>query len=196
MTKYLPGLIALALLGILVLQWTGWPPPTISPEPDPEAGVATDPASASSSPDLMARLESKDSKDSKDNYASIIEQPLFRPDRKPEPPPDEDPASATGPEENVDLKALDLNAVLITPALASAWIRDPSQPKLRRLRIGDDLQGWSVRDILEDRVLLERQGKQDALILRDYVQTPPAPAPTANPRRPPRAPVRAAPPKP
>lgn len=196
MTKYLPGLIALALLGILALQWMGWPPPPVSTEPGDEAGLTTDAASDSSSPDLMARLESKDSRDSRDNYVNIIEQPLFRPDRKPEPPPVEDPAAAALPEESGELQALDLSAVLIAPPLVSAWVRDPSQPKLRRLRIGDDVLGWSVLDILEDRVLLERQGKQDALILRDYAKTPPAPAPNANPRRPPRAPMRAAPPQP
>ena len=103
----------------------------------------------------------------KDHYVSIIERPLFRPDRKPEPLSDEQPGPEI-PEGSTELSAFDLNAVLITPDIVSAWVRDPAQPKLRRLRIGDDLLGWSVTDIQEDRVLLERQGQQDALILRDY----------------------------
>ena len=87
-----------------------------------------------------------------------------------------------------------------TPDIVSAWVRDPAQPKLRRLRIGDDLQGWAVLDIQEDRVLLERQGQQDALILRAYSKAAPASAPSpparkALPRPPPRAPVRAEPPQ-
>ena len=53
---------------------------------------------------------------------------------------------------------MDVSAVIITPAVVSAWIRDPKAPDLKRVRLGDDLEGWSVKDIQSDRVVLERQG--------------------------------------
>jgi hypothetical protein len=182
-------MFALALLALLILQWKDWPPPPSSIDLDEtsatDAGAVTE-----AGQDPLANLKPPDDRD---NFASITERPLFRPDRKPEPPPDETPAATTDPGTNVELDTLDLSAVMLTPTLASAWVKDPSQPKLQRLRIGDDLEGWSVRDILDDRVLLERQGEEYALILRDYSKATPA-APTPIPRRPVRAPARAEPP--
>ncbi|ADC63908.1 hypothetical protein [Allochromatium vinosum] len=195
MRRYVPVLVALVLLAGLTLQWLGWPPPM--PVLESANAPGGNPSGVSSTqPDLLARLETFDSRD---NYASIVERPLFRPDRKPEPLND-DPADTRGPEANVELSAFDLNAVLITSEIVSAWVQDPTQLKLRRLRIGDDLQGWSVTDIQEDRVLLERQGRQDALILRDYSKpvpaTAPPPARKVLPRPPPRVPARPESPKP
>ena len=194
--RHAPLLLAAALLGILTLQWVGWPPPLPQPPVDQGAATVVEPTTTVSQSDLLARIDSNEDRDS---YSAIIERPLFRPDRKPEPAADEGSTTAADTEPAAELSSLDLSAVLITPELASAWVRDPSQPKLRRLRVGDDFQGWSVLDILEDRVLLERQGRRDALILRDYANAPPAPMPVgkAAPRPPSRAPSpgRAAPPK-
>ncbi|AFL74777.1 type II secretion system protein N [Thiocystis violascens] len=191
MTKILPGMIVLALLGLLVLQWKDWPPETsrsgVGEDSAVENGVAPE-----TQPDPLARLTHPADRDS---YASIVERPLFRPDRKPEPPPEEAPAAASAPGTDLALDTLDLTAVMMTPTSVSAWVKDPSQPKLRRLRLGDEIEGWSVREILEDRVLLERQDEEYALLLRDYSKAPPPPAaPMPIPRRPPRAPERAIPP--
>ena len=193
--KQAPLLVALILLAILTFQWIGWPPSTPWSAPSSAPAAATSTAQPAQ-PDWLAQLEAPDARD---NYVSIVERPLFRPDRKPEPPADE----ATSPpvsEGATELTVFDLNAVLITPDIVSAWVQDPAQPKLRRLRIGDDLQGWSVTDIQEDRVLLERQGQQDALILRDYSKpvpaTAPPPARKVLPRPPPRVPARPESPKP
>lgn len=195
MRRYAPVLIALVLLAGLTLQWLDWPPPM--PVVESANAPGGNPSVVSSTqPDLLARL---DTLDTRDNYVSIVERPLFRPDRKPEPMSDE-PAGTLGPEASAELSAFDLNAVLITSEIVSAWVQDPTQLKLRRLRIGDDLRGWSVTDIQEDRVLLERQGQQDALILRDYSKPAPATAPPPArkvlPRPPPRAPARPESPKP
>jgi hypothetical protein len=186
LTKLLPGIIASALLGLLILQWKDWPPPPS------RAGLGEKPVVESGPADTLADpLAKLKPPAERDHYASIIERPLFRPDRKPEPPPDEAPETVAGPAAGVGLETLDLNAVMITPTLVAAWVKDPSQPKIQRLRIGDDLAGWSVRDILDDRVLFERQGEEYALILRDYSKAPPTAAPTPIPRRPPKAPERA-----
>ncbi|MBK5966609.1 hypothetical protein CCR95_21660 [Thiocystis minor] len=189
MTKILPGMLTLALLALLILQWKDWPPPLSSAGLD-ETSAADEGTTGKPGQDPLANLKPPDDRD---NFASIIERPLFRPDRKPEPPPDESPPATADPGTSVELDTLDLSAVMLTPMIVSAWVKDPNQPNLRRLRIGDDLEGWSVRDILEDRVLLERQGEEYALILRDYSKATPT-APTPIPRRPSRAPARAEPP--
>ncbi len=180
MTKLLPGLIMIGLLGLLILEWKDWPP---APS---QMGLVEGPAEVPSTPsdstqDPLAKLEDPEDKDS---YAAITERPIFRPDRRPEPPSDEQAAAEPEVDSDTALEVMDLSAILITPQVVSAWVKDPSQPKLRRLRIGDDFEGWSVREILEDRVLLERHGEQDTLILRDFSEAPPAAAPQPVPRRP------------
>lgn len=188
MKHVLPGTLAFALLGLLAWQWQDWPPvrPEVGADPALEGHVPDAP------PDLLATLKPPADRDS---YASIVERPLFRPDRKPEPPPDEEPAVAPAPGPELALDTLDLNAVMITPTGVSAWVKNPAQPKLQRLRLGDELAGWSVREIRDDRILLERQGEEYALVLRDYSKAPPpTAAPMPVPRRPPKAPERAVPP--
>ncbi len=187
MIKTLSGFVALALLSVLILQWLGWPPTL--PAPD-SSDQPMQPAPAVLEPQLMAKLDASDPRES---YTNITEHPLFRPDRKPEPPLEEEPSVPETSQEKLELSTIDLSAVLISPTVVSAWVRDPSKPKLQRLRIGDEFNGWAVRDILEDRVLLERQGERDALILRDYSKTPPSAAsrPPAQ-RRPAQRPPRPA----
>jgi len=194
--KQMPILIAFILAVVLTLQWIGWRPTTSTHSASPSGTPETASNALPATEDLLARIETPDPLD---NYVSIIERPLFRPDRKPEPPSD-DPSTESSFEDSVELATFDLTAVLITRDLLSAWVQDPAQPKLRRLRLGDDLQGWLVTGIQEDRVLFERQGRQNALLLRDYSQAspaaPPPSAPKGSRRPPPRLPVRAEPPEP
>ncbi len=165
MTKYAPAIIALALLAILALQWLRWPPPARQ-SPTTE-GPAVTASVAAPQPDLLARLESRETKES---YASLTEHPLFRPDRKPEPPPEAEPAAPSG-KDDAGLKLMDLTGVLITPSVVSAWVRDPSQPKLRSVygsetisRAGRSARSWKTVSCWSDRV------SEYALILRDYSQ--------------------------
>lgn len=121
----------------------------------------------------------------------MIDRPLFRPERRPAEPSEDEAEPTVTEDTETSLVGMDLSAVIITPTLVSAWIRDPSEPRLRRLRIGDDLAGWSVQEILPDRVMLERQGELNTLILREFTgETNAVPAP-AMPQRPiPRRPAR------
>ncbi|QIK36676.1 hypothetical protein GWK36_00180 [Caldichromatium japonicum] len=184
--------LVLGLTVLLALEWTLWSPQLKSNM----AAPSTPPAPTPANPDTNELLAQLDSGEERDNYALITERPLFRPDRQPDPPSDAQaitPPSAEG----APLDALDLKAVLIMPETALAWVHDPAQPRVRRLRVGDEVQGWVVRAILEDRILVERQGQQDALLLRDYTKAPPTAAPPTTrpipPRTPPRAPQRTAP---
>ncbi|UHD14215.1 hypothetical protein [Thiocapsa bogorovii] len=180
--KWLPGFVLLALASTLFFQWKDWPPGP--------SGAGLDSASspgpntlAGSEPDAATQLPPPDPKDA---YASVTDRPLFRPQRRPEEEVDPEEQASAESDTATSLEGMNLSAVIITPTLVSAWIQDPNEPRLRRLRIGDDLEGWSVQTILPDRVLLERQGEQDALILRDYGKTPSPAAPMPVPRRPPR----------
>lgn len=181
------ALLALVLAAVLGWQWRDWPPPATQPRAEDAASakVKTPQPPRENPLDLLTPLGEKE------EYAVVTERPLFLPGRR---PPSEEPEEevAPEPEKAADLARLDLNAVLITPAGSSAWVRDPANKDLVRLRPGDDLEGWSVQEILSDRVLLERQGETDTLILRDYKNMPPPKPPRGRPaaRKPPKKPPR------
>jgi hypothetical protein len=184
MKGLLPIVSLAAGILILFLQWKDWPPDFTEMNVD---GTGPTDLVDGDAPTLDA-LDALESETSKEAYATVVERPLFRPDRQP-PPPEEEAVQASGaPELETSLDGMDLSAVIITPGLVSAWVKDPGSPKLRRLRIGDDFEGWSVNGILPDRVLLERQGVENALILRNYGQLAPSDPPLHGQRRPPRPP--------
>lgn len=166
------GVIALALMGLLFVQWRDWSPtpsiPSVQPGGQAEQAVASDDQEAA---DLLPPP-------SRDDYVSVTERPLFLPDRRPPPEIPEEEEASTEDEAPADLDAMDLSAVLITPEVVSAWVRSPSADGLLRLRIGQELEGWTVDDIRRDRLVLKRQGETHELLLRDYENAPPPIAPT------------------
>jgi general secretion pathway protein N len=169
--------VALGLLGLLWFQWRDWSPTPSMPSVQP--GEQSGQVDSADEPGLSEMLLPPASRD---DYVSVIERPLFLPDRRP--PPDEPEEEVSTEEEApTDLDSMDLSAVLITPSLVSAWVRSPTEKEMIRLRIGMELEGWTVDDIQDDKLVLERQGETHELILRDYENAPPPIAPTPNPRR-------------
>jgi general secretion pathway protein N len=169
----------LGLGGMLAVQWRGWPPERqIAPLDGP--GEATQPVNAK--PDNP--LDRLSLPSNKEDYATVIERPLFLPGRR---PPEEAP-EAEGPEETsegqplVALDTMDLNAVIITPTGAVAWVRTPNDPKPRKVQVGDDLEGWTVKAIATGEVEMQGQDIADRLVLRNYSQGAPPP-PTGRPPR-------------
>ena len=193
MKKFL-ALVSLVLTAVLALLWFDWQPQR---EPAPEAGIEK-PAGLPSTTTEDGPLDLLTPSEVKDDYAVVIERPLFLPDRRPPSEEPEDPETELAPVADATLERLDLNAIMITPAKAIAWVRDPTQKDLQDLEFGDELNGWTVKEILADRLVLERQGVTDTLTLRDY-QTSPPQAPRARPRTaartppPPKRPPRVAP---
>ena len=114
-------------------------------------------------------------------YDQVAERTLFNEERRPEEEEEDEPEEVTeeAPPPS-ELDKLDLNAVLITPKNQIAWVRDPTEQKLLRLTKGKKLKGWTVNEIRSDRILLEGQGQEAEMVLRDYSKLPP---PKARPTR-------------
>lgn len=183
-------LIVLFLGLVFALQWRGWPPEPVSA---PVGGLESQPEPATP-PSTESPLELLAPPEEKDEYADVIERPLFMPDRRPPSEEPEDAEDEPPASEDASLDRLDLNAVIITPSKAVAWIRDPVQKDLQDVELGDDLNGWTVKEILADRLVLERQGETNTLTLRDYENMPPpARRPTPVARSPQQAPPARAP---
>jgi hypothetical protein len=169
MRKLLVG-VALLLLGVLLLQWRSWSPaPPSAADAQTKSAAAAAPASSPSE----ALLEPSPAKE---QYASVAERPLFLPDRRP--PPDEpELGEELEPDALTELDGMDLTAIVISPSTVSAWVRRQTSREAVRLRLGDAFEGWTVQTIEPDRVVFERQGETDELILRDYANAPPPPRP-------------------
>ena len=170
--KVLLAAAATFLGALLFLQWKDWPPgpPRFGSDGTAPAGA---PGTSSAEPNPLAPLTTLEAKET---YASVNERTLFRPQRKPpepepaEPPPEVDTGEAS------TLEGLDLSAVVIAPGIVQAWVSDPAQG-FQRLRPGGLYQGWTVKDITPDTLVLERQGKTNTLVLQDFSQgSPPAAA--------------------
>jgi general secretion pathway protein N len=160
-------LILIAMIALLalaaVLQWRDWPP-TLPAVP------------AAGSLDLPELPEQPsftlDDERARDDYLSVVERPLFLPDRRPpqSPAPVDNMADGAEVPADEELTGVDVNAILInTEARRSVWLVDPSQGnELIRKRLGDDFKGWVIKDIEADRVRFERQGRIETLDLLDF----------------------------
>ena len=180
MIRAILALVSLAIGGLLAYQWKDWPPPNPAARPVTQAPIATGGA-GEVDPDPLARLSPPEPRDT---YAAVIERPLFRPERKPPDPDENEPEQPEPePETATTLDGMDLSAVVITGGVTSAWVKPPGSGDLIRLRLGDDLEGWSVKEIQPDRLVLERQGERDELPLRDFTAAPPPAPPAPNPAR-------------
>jgi hypothetical protein len=186
--KYVLGLLALVLAAALVLQWYDWPPPENGSQP----GAEPMQVGSSSEARPLSPTDFLDPPVEKADYLNVAERPLFLPDRR---PPAEEPEEPEIPEAvpNVALDKFDLTAIIITPDESVAWVRSPSKATPEKVRLGDDIDGWTVKVIRDDEIELERQGESDTLVLRDYAKGPPPAVPTRNPRAAVRRPVRAPP---
>lgn len=165
--KRLLGLICLVLAAVIAWQWRTWP----LPRGGLTANSAEEAEELRTSPPTETRL-SLIPPINKDEYASVIDRPLFLSSRRP--PEEEVPAEIVGSEVpglETPLENFDLNAVIITPSGAIAWVTTPTEPKPQKVQIGDDLEGWKVKNISNDEIEMEGQSGSDRLVLRNFSQS-------------------------
>ena len=98
-------------------------------------------------------------------------RPLFAPTRRPPPPPHVEAAPEPAP---VEMKAVaviaepppfDLVGSVIGRGTAFALLRNKTTNEVRRLRPGEDDEGWRVGEIGLRTVALERDGRHESLAL-------------------------------
>ena len=128
-----------------------------------------------------------------EDYAGIIERPLFSPDRKPyeaevvEAKPNRPVPVNTPLTKREDYS---LSAVIITDDKRMALIETKNGKKIHRLREGEELDGWTLTDVQPARVSLKKGSEVKELELavvpssyQPIQQTPPrqAAGPTSRP---------------
>jgi len=135
--------------------------------------------------DLRARLAAKESVNpqgaeapaidnslpSLEQYAEMIQRPLFMEGRRP-PPEEEQPAADEAPAEQLPLN-LKLMGVVFTPKEKTALFVD-EKGKYRRVRRNNLVDGWKLQEVREDRVVMTQGSDQKELpLLKPKPKVPP-----------------------
>ena len=106
-----------------------------------------------------------------EDLSATRERPLFAPTRRPPPPPHVEAAPEPAP---VEVKAVavvaepppfDLVGAVVGQGTAFALLRNKTTNEVRRLRPGEDDEGWRVGEIGLRSVALERDGRRESLAL-------------------------------
>lgn len=148
---------AAALLGFQL--WRSDPPMVVTTEQPPAAEQAGPPSAAG---ERAAEFGLQPSED----YAEIIERPLFSRSRRPAPPEDAKPtAGAPGSEEAAGRIAV--NGILLTGNRRIALLRFDNDPKVMHVAEGQEAGGWLIEKISADRVVV-RRGQQESEIVLDF----------------------------
>ncbi len=119
-----------------------------------------------------------------ESYAELVERPLFSESRRPyqpPPPPEEEPAAPPPPAAPPSPLRVALTSIVITPEQRIALARDLGNASMVRLEQGSTLNGWTVEQILPDKVIFVQGSEKEILELRSYGK--PAPPPRRRLRR-------------
>jgi hypothetical protein len=118
-------------------------------------------------------------------YEEIVARPLFYSDRHLPQPQGQLGANAIAPE--LSVPNVRLNGVVITANGRQALIRDLSNGQTIRAQPGTSIQGWTVGRIETGQVILQGQGRAEAISLWTYEDKPPPKGPTGDPASRPRS---------
>jgi len=124
---------------------------------------------AKASPPRLGRL---------DVYAAISQRPLFSSTRRPVEAPRE--LTATKPRENLANFVLS-GVIIVSPDEKYVLLRESKSPTVQRLAEGQEIGGWRIEKILDDRVIL-RSGERTAEIELWSDRQPPPPRATPSPQ--------------
>jgi hypothetical protein len=99
-----------------------------------------------------------------DRLSATRERPLFTPSRRAAPPPS--PVASTAPVESVaGPPRITLVGVIIGVEGPRAVVNNTALNKIVRVRIGDEIDGWKVREIDERLLVLWRDGRSTSFKL-------------------------------
>lgn len=111
--------------------------------------------------------------------AATVERPLFLPDRRPPEPAD---VVETVPEQAVPLH-VSVTGIVLSESGRFALVRREGDTEILRMSARDTIDGWSVKQILADRVIFERDDDSLEVELKDQARPPTAPTRTRGDRR-------------
>ncbi len=142
----LAGALAVIAAGLGMVVAMEWNAPASSPAAEvPPAAATVSKATAPAPVFSLAPLS---------NFAAVTDRPLFAPDRRPAPEASETLGSWS---------ALTLAGIVVTPGSREALIAHGTPPKIVHLQEGQSVDGWVVRSIEPDRIVVANAGEQHEL---------------------------------
>jgi len=119
------------------------------------------------------------------DYTDIVERPLFFKSREPIVIGDTEEESVEKGEALGNI-SIDLVGIINTPEGVFALFQDPKaksyEEKFKRLAEGDEIDGWQLKEIQNDRVIIIL-GSEDKVVLLSKPRAAPAPAKKRKSRR-------------
>lgn len=90
-----------------------------------------------------------------ENYQAVLERPLFSPNRR---PPLEKPTIG-----GTNMFGFILTGVLIDNNLRIALLRRQGDGEVVRSREGEEIEGWTLRQVELDFIVIEKDGREEVL---------------------------------
>ncbi|WP_456407143.1 hypothetical protein [Thiolapillus sp.] len=187
-------LVVVLLLAFLAWRWY-FPPQA--------PAIAVNTAQGQEGDEIKALLDSMDRVSDfppRESYQAIADRPLFFSKRRPPPPyvpapPGKKPPPK--PPRKMGKPRFQLSAVIIVGDKKYALIKGGRQKGSRRVRVGDEVDGWKVTRLDADKLVLSNGGETEELLLRNYkpvlpVKNVPRKPTTKNKNAPKKAPPKAA----
>ena len=100
-----------------------------------------------------------------ERFSETVTRPLFMSTRRP--PEPGAPAAAVPERATSALPAFEVSGIVISPRARLALLARGRSREVIRVSEGELIEGWVVRSILPDRVILEQNGTQQELKLKD-----------------------------
>ena len=149
-------LIQLASLIVIAVSGTGIWSQLRGPEPAPEAVAKVD-QGAEEFPVELPVFELPDP----EQFSVIATRPLFSPSRR----PPREPVEYAAPPKVIKPPQISLTAVSISGDRRVAVIRDIGSGEIRRIPQGDDIDEWTVVQVLPDRIILGSGDRRETILL-------------------------------
>ena len=108
-------------------------------------------------------------------FGETVDRPVFSPTRRP-------PPAERGRDSAAQLGSLVLVGLVIAPDGRRALIDHGQPPRIQRVTVGQEVEGWRVEAILPDRVVVHNGNARAELKLKD--KAPPNAPPTRQPPTP------------
>ena len=153
MRGWLIWLVPLAMLVLLILWQTDWGRAFLR-EPPSEAGIVARPLSVSLLPEYQPAAAPETARDA-------VERSLFNPTRRPAPA-----AIAEGAKPRLQRGQFALSGTLMVDGKATAFLRETSGGKSRKVGQGETINGMVVTEIKPDRIRLTLGDESEELTLK------------------------------
>ncbi|WP_456376816.1 hypothetical protein [Thiolapillus sp.] len=157
--------IIVLLLGILAWRWYFPPQAPV---------IAVNTVQGQGGDEIKTLLDSMDRVSgfpAKEAYQLVSDRPLFFSKRRPPPPYVPTPPGKKPPikpPRKIGKPRMQLSAIIVVGEQKYALVKGGRQKGSRRVRVGEEVDGWKVTRIETDRLVLSNGGETEELLLRNY----------------------------